>query len=74
MRIPFMLDPIDTSKNQFLSPKSSNYKADVFLINTPINYETRQEWFSSSFRKNINENLRKIAGQETPTNHLRHIL
>ena len=73
MRIPYKLNPIDTSKHNNFSPKSSNNNIGVFLIKTPINYEKRQDWFSCSFKMNASENLNKIAMQETPSHNLRHI-
>lgn len=68
------LEPIELNHLiGYNSPKNASVKFDALLGSTPMNYERRQVSFSNSFRKNIDNNLRQIAGKESPSMNLRHL-
>lgn len=70
---PFKMQPIEVNDSSIFDTASQKASRLDFLNGaTPMNYEHRQVHFSNSFRKKINNSLRKIACLDSPSNHARH--
>jgi hypothetical protein len=70
---PVKMHPIEVNDSSIFDISANKESRFAFLTGaTPMSYENRQNQFSNSFRKKINNSLKKIAGLESPLPHTRH--